>query len=886
AGGDSGTILTSTNGTSNWVRRTTGVSSAITGLVFTNAYIIAVTADGQALRSNDTVNWTKIATGSGQPLAGIAWNLNSGGTSRLAAVGENGTILTSDFASPPVPTASFAVTSQTVPENAGVVNVTVNITPPLPSGSLPVTLSFLVSKLAGPGLASTADYAISASPLKIVAGQTTANIAVTVKSDASPEPNETLTVTLDQSSNATLLKVDNTNQTFILTITDTVKPTIALTPPVQDQMLSIGKPPTFVAAATGTDPKIQWLKNAVAVVGATSLTYNIPSVTTANAGKYTVKATNAAAALGVIAATAAELSVVDTTDRIMPVLNNSSPVITAVAAGNGLTYQWFRVSPPGFPDVALSGTHYLNPTKAAVTIKLVTVSDEGEYYCKVTQAATGKTLNSGKFNVLIAAKPAVTSASDTTMPQSLPPGRVGTPYGGVNGYQIKVSTTDIHMTPTKFTAAPLPPGVKLNATTGVLSGKPTLAGDYRVVITASNAAGVSTTLPYFPVHVDNYNPKALGAFVGLFDRIGTATSLTVPADSTKALGARFDLTTVINGTFSGKVTVGTTIYPFTGFTLDTTDDLHPTGTFSVTRLGKTPITGTFTIDTATDMITNASITDGNLVDPLIKGWRAKWTAAIPTPVTGLHNFIIDPNQAPVPEGDKPEGTSYMSASVVPAGTATFNGMLADGSKVGPYTAPVGPNGELLIYQALYTNTGSFAGTGAIANDATHTVTGNVTWSRAKQADTVRNYKAGWAPFALTMMGGRYVPATGTNIVMGLTPGGANNAQLLFGGGGIEHSFINPDWTAFVVKSPALVTKPVSNPAIVALTIVNSTGAFNGTFTLQELGGSNKRPGTFQGLIIPNLSTTGNLGDGTGHGYFLLNQLPKPAASTTPATTLL
>ena len=57
----------------------------------------------------------------------------------------------------------------------------------------------------------------------------------------------------------------------------------------------------------------------------------------------------------------------------------------------------------------------------------------------------------------------------------------------------------------------------------------------------------------------------------------------------------------------------------------------------------------------------------------------------------------------------------------------------------------------------------------------------------------------------------------------------------------------------------------------------------GIFSLVELGGINKRTGiAFQGLIIPNLSTTGDPLDGTGQGFFLLPRLP---AATPPATTL-
>jgi uncharacterized protein (DUF1800 family) len=49
-------------------------------------------------------------------------------------------------------------------------------------------------------------------------------------------------------------------------------------------------------------------------------------------------------------------------------------------------------------------------------------------------------------------------------------------------------------TPLKFTASGLPPGLLFNSTNGLISGTPTLAGNYPVTLTASNAVGVGASL--------------------------------------------------------------------------------------------------------------------------------------------------------------------------------------------------------------------------------------------------------------------------------------------------------------------------------------------------------------------------------------------------------
>jgi hypothetical protein len=71
-------------------------------------------------------------------------------------------------------------------------------------------------------------------------------------------------------------------------------PPVFTTEPVS-QTIRLGNPVTFTAAASGTpEPTYQWWKNGQNIAGATSNTYTIAHVALADAGRYTVVATNPA----------------------------------------------------------------------------------------------------------------------------------------------------------------------------------------------------------------------------------------------------------------------------------------------------------------------------------------------------------------------------------------------------------------------------------------------------------------------------------------------------------------------------------------------------------------------------------------------------------------
>lgn len=117
-----------------------------------------------------------------------------------------GTIVDDDA----VPLVSFSAAAQTVAESAGVVHVHLSLNMP---SALPVSVPFTLSGT--DSLAS--DYTlVTASPIVIPAGQTSADIDVSIINDTLNETNETIIVTLGAPTNAGF----GSTTTHTLTITD------------------------------------------------------------------------------------------------------------------------------------------------------------------------------------------------------------------------------------------------------------------------------------------------------------------------------------------------------------------------------------------------------------------------------------------------------------------------------------------------------------------------------------------------------------------------------------------------------------------------------------------------------------------------------------------
>jgi hypothetical protein len=632
--------------------------------------------------------------------------------------------------------------------------------------------------------------------------------------------------------------------------------------------------------------------------------------------------------------------------------------VPALPPGAAISYKWFKDGDPVTLDTRITAT--------GKTLKFKTLlapDDTGIYTVEVTGPNGPITAIPNPAFPLDRAKDTVTFGTATVAANvadleayDLPPllGNVQLPVGIVGGtYDYQIPTLgDERNAVVTYAASGLPAGLKIDSKTGRITGKPTkvtpgptpakpdLPDGQLVTITVSNSVkdGKSSVKKYLIVKPLPTN--LAGTYAGPLPRhIGANYDGALPYDPTPFsdnndlglngnMGGRFDLVVTATGSFTGKVTMGKMVSAFKGvLEVDVTEAQLPQATVTILRSKMTPLTLKIYIDTDTQKLAVdgeplSSLSDGiNTI--YFHGWRNKWNdklGPIALGYQGYYTVALDLTEA----ADKlnpviPQGVGYLSLTVAAkGGTVKVAGKTADHQTI-TGSQFVGPDGEVLMYQAFYPIKmpagfvgvplgGSVLGTLRIDDLGTESPADNIldagwtlSWLRPFDSNVkAYTYKAGFGPVSLTPLGGIYTPPTYTTTHLLNAVGTMDNAEVVFSGAGLP-AIIDPSMTVSintdptkkdavtVVKSDTKVS-PNPNPANTAVKVTHKTGLFTGTFTLVDPDPRATLPPlfkpwpqvtrkvTYQGIII-------NIGsEQKGLGYFLLKSLPVDATETTEGTT--
>jgi hypothetical protein len=317
------------------------------------------------------------------------------------------------------------------------------------------------------------------------------------------------------------------------------------------------------------------------------------------------------------------------------------------------------------------------------------------------------------------------------------------------------------------------------------------------------------------------------------------------------------------------------------------------GKATFVRAGLSTLELTFDLNFNTNVLTGTlkDLTTGAVV--AVTGYRSTW-AAVTNVATSYKDGYTFGLEIPLEDNgdlDIPQGNGLGAFKVGDDGKLTCAGATADGLA---YTSAgfVGPTGDVIVFAAIGTTVGSIGGTGHItpspsSSFVNNTFTGTLSWSKNPAATTSKDqaFRAGFAPRALTIIGGKYkAPASG-GVVMGMNNTVNNNARLIFTEGGLLPGQVNPflfsirnNKATGVVQTITLTTSPNPNKITFALAAA-PLGQFSGTVTVLHPVTTLNRTAKYAGMIVWTGAAY------SAQGYFLLPQLPQSGQTLTTTPVL-
>ena len=604
-------------------------------------------------------------------------NLNSV-TGATVGDGQGEGAINNDDAAPTLSINDVSVTEG----NSGTTNLAFTVTK---TGSTALTATVNYATANGTATTADNDYVAASGTLTFLAGETTKTINVTVNGDTDVETNETLAVNLSGATNATISDaqgqgtINNDDATPFVSINSVSSAEGNSGTAVQTFTVSLDQASSqTVTVAYGTndgtatvlDNDYEALSGQLTFTpGQTTKTLSVPvngdTKYEANEQYTMVLSSPTNAALGTATGTGTITNddaapTISVTDVSLNEGNSGTTNFPFVIALSNASYQSITVtystandtavSPGDFTSASGSVTFAPGETSKAANIAVIgdTAIEPNEAFFFNLTAATGATIDDGVAVGTIQNDDVPVNITTLTLPN----GTAGANYANT------VSTSG-GLAPIGFSVAvgPLPPGLSLNTSNGLISGTPTQAGTFTFSINAADSNTPQTN------DTQSYTVTIAGPTIALSPTtlsngaVGTAYSQTVTATG----GIAPYSFAVTAGTFPAGLVLGTASGIIFGtptqagtfnFTVTTTDETTGTGApFSGSR--------NYTLTIGAPTITLGSLANGTAGAPYSQSAAATGgTAPYSYAVTG---------------GTLPAGLVLGTASGIVSGTPTAAG---------------------------------------------------------------------------------------------------------------------------------------------------------------------------------------------------------------------
>lgn len=582
----------------------------------------------------------------------------------------------------------------------------------------------------------------------------------------------------------------------------------------------------------------QWFKDNVLIPGATQSAYTLTSTRASHAGQYHCLASSASTILESDKAVLGVVQPVGYTSLLRVRQGGSfalSMRIFPTSLASQVSFDWYRLIEGDLVGIgSVTGANTANLRVTGTTSDAV-----GSYYCFLSYQGV-YTLDVGPYRVSVLSAPQIDPISDETFV-------VG------HAVTIPVFVNDFNAT---ISVSGLPAGLRFDPATNSIVGVPTVARSSIVTVSARNAYGSAVSV-LFELVTTPFPSALTGSYQGVVQ---------ASTDSSLPNGGQMAFQVSPTGTTSLTATLGADT-----FRMSSSVQVQVGGTdgllrFSIIRKSAPPLTFEILLNSS-DIQTGGVLNLDEQQIATIQTVKNIWTKASPTSESGVFNVALAPGADAI-HPDHPMGRGFANLTNAAVGTVRWAGRLADGEAITGSTL-IGADGDIPLYQALYTAKGSVFGWVRCESGA---AVGSLRWTKEDHSTKpgTRLYKSGIPAHLLDVSGGRYVrPAAGTPLIAGLmdTP---NNAVLNFTEGALPFSI---GQLITLTKAQTVERSPlgVANPQDVRLNLAANTGLFSGSFVIKDVNPANAsqmltRTVSYSGCLIP--------GQALGVGYFLLPELPK------------